>query len=110
MRHIYNPLRRKKIHRAVCGFIVFFISALFHEYIISGALGRLHFSAFVAMLANYPASVIQEILRKSNKINKNTVLHNVFFWISFCFLGQPLCFILYFKSYYAENPQYLDTI
>jgi diacylglycerol O-acyltransferase 1 len=108
MRHIYNPLRRKKIHRFLCGFIVFFVSAVFHEYIISGALGGLHYSAFIAMLANWPASLIQELLRKSKKINRDTVVHNVMFWISFVFLGQPLCFILYFKSYYAENPQYLS--
>ena len=107
MRHIYNPLRRKKVNKFLGGFIVFFISAVFHEYIISGALGKLHYSAFIAMLANWPASIIQETLRKMKKIRENTVVHNVSFWISFCFLGQPLCIILYFYSYYQDNPQYL---
>lgn len=65
MRHIYNPLRRKKLGREISGFAVFFISAVFHEYIISGALGRLHFSAFIAMFLNFPVSVIQAILKRS---------------------------------------------
>jgi len=107
MRHMYNPLRRKKINKFVCGFMVFFFSAVFHEYLISGALGKLHYSAFIAMLANWPASLVQENLRKMKLINDNTVLHNVTFWISFCLLGQPLCFLLYFRSYYAQNPHLL---
>lgn len=105
MRHIYNPLRRKKVSKFLSGFFVFFISAVFHEYLISGALGKLHISAFVAMMLNFPASIIQEPLKKAQK--SPTVMHNISFWISFVFLGQPLCIIIYFYSYYTQNPQYL---
>jgi len=86
---------------------VFFFSAVFHEYIISGALGKLHFSAFIAMMANYPASIFQEILKKNKLVDSTSTALNVGFWISFCFLGQPLCIVIYLYSYYLDNPQYL---
>lgn len=34
MRHIYNPLRRRNINKLWAGCMVFFISAVFHEYIV----------------------------------------------------------------------------
>lgn len=107
MRHVYNPLRRRKINRLFCGFFTFFLSAVFHEYIISGALGKIHYAAFLAMMLNFPAAVFQEIIKKAYNMGQST-FNNVMFWISFCFLGQPLCIVLYLYSYYSDNPQFLD--
>jgi diacylglycerol O-acyltransferase-1 len=87
-----------------CGAVVFFVSAVFHEYVISGALGYLNYWAFVAMFANFPISLIQEFMKKKVKfIDSQSQLLNVVFWITFCFLGQPLCCLLYFYNYYKEN-------
>jgi diacylglycerol O-acyltransferase-1 len=108
MRHIYNPMRRKKIHKFFCGAAVWAMSAFFHEYIISGALGKIHYSAFIAMMSNFPISIIQNILKHAKVLNDTdgTAL-NVMFWVSFCFLGQPLCIVLYFYSYSKDHPQFL---
>ena len=35
LRHVYFPLRRRKVPRFTCLIIVFVISAIFHEYIVS---------------------------------------------------------------------------
>jgi diacylglycerol O-acyltransferase-1 len=108
MRHIYNPMRRQGINKFISGAFVYFISAVFHEYIISGALGKLHFSAFIAMFANFPASIFQEYLKKFKLVSQRSTSLNVMFWLTFCFLGQPLCIVLYFYSYYSDNPQFLN--
>lgn len=105
MRHIYNPLRRRKIDKFTCSAIVFFISAIFHEYIISGALGYLNYWAFIAMFTNFPVSIMQEWIKRQKAIgflNNQSQLLNVSFWVSFCFLGQPLCMMLYFYNYYKK--------
>jgi diacylglycerol O-acyltransferase-1 len=63
MRHIYNPLRRRGVDKMISGAIVFFISAFFHEYLISGALGKLYYWSFLAMFANFPIAALQEKLK-----------------------------------------------
>jgi hypothetical protein len=68
MRHVYNPLRRRRIDKGTCGAIVFFVSAVFHEYIVSGALGFISYWAFLAMFANWPISILQSILKSSKVI------------------------------------------
>lgn len=73
MRHIYNPLRRRKIDKVVCSGIVFFISAVFHEYVISGALGYMNYWAFIAMFANFPVSVMQGFIKQQKVIKYDLV-------------------------------------
>ncbi len=63
MRHVYNPLRRRGVDKMISGAVVFFISAVFHEYLISGALGKVYYWAFWAMFANFPISIIQEKMK-----------------------------------------------
>ncbi len=82
--------------------MVFFVSAVFHEYVISGALGYTNYWAFIAMFANWPISIFQEMMKKIKSINKQSQMLNVQFWLSFCFFGQPLCVMLYFYNYYKR--------
>jgi len=63
IRHIYNPLRRRNIGKLTASGVVFFVSAVFHEYIISGALGYLNYWAFLAMFLNFPVSIFQEMIK-----------------------------------------------
>jgi len=108
MRHIYNPIRRKKIPKFIAGLVVWIVSAIFHEYIISGALAKIHYSAFFAMMANFPVQIFQELLKNFKLVSDRSTILNVFFWISFCFLGQPLCILLYCYSYYSDHPDQLN--
>ena len=68
MRHIYNPMRRKGMSKFTNGLVTFFVSALFHEYILSGALGICSYYAFFSMFMNFPFCVAQEHIKKS-KVN-----------------------------------------
>jgi len=43
--------------------VVFFISAFFHEYIISGALGYLNYWAFIAIFSNNPIQISMTIIK-----------------------------------------------
>jgi hypothetical protein len=57
-----------KLSKGICGLIVFFISAVFHEYIVSGALGFFSTMSFWGMFMNYPIIIVQEILKTKKVI------------------------------------------
>lgn len=105
MRHIYNPLRRRKFSKVFCVGVTFFVSGVVHEYVISGGLGYFSVWAFLCMFLNFPVSLIQVYLRESPKFSwcKNSQLWNVLFWICFCFVGQPIAMLLYFYQYSKVN-------
>jgi len=75
MRHVYNPLRRRKYDKFTCSAVVWIVSAIFHEYIISGAVGYVNFWAFLAMFANFPVGIMQEWMKK----HKVTTIYNYLF-------------------------------
>lgn len=78
--------------------IVFFVSAVAHEYLVSVPLGFLSYWAFLAMLMQAPAIFIQKKLDKLLRI-ENSELSNVSFWIFFCIVGQPLVVFIYYSMY-----------
>ena len=104
MRHVYNPLRRRGLNRFWCVGITFFVSGLLHEYVCSGALGVVNYWAFIGIFVNFPVTMIQNYIREQKKFSfiKNSQMWNVFFWISFCFVGQPLLFLIYSYQYYIN--------
>jgi diacylglycerol O-acyltransferase-1 len=65
MRHIFNPMRRRGYSKFNNGLVTFFVSAIFHEYIVSGALGIVSYYAFLAMFLNFPMSIAQEYIKKT---------------------------------------------
>ena len=78
MRHIYNPLRRRGTSKFTNGLVTFFVSAMFHEYILSGALGIRSYYAFFAMFMNYPFCIAQEFIKKSKvKLNYLTLVWKI---------------------------------
>ena len=65
IRHVYNPLLQRGFSKMSANLIVFFISAVAHEYVVSVPLGLITYFAFLAMLLQAPAIFIQ---RKIDKI------------------------------------------
>lgn len=51
VRHIYFPCIKTGISKTTANFIVFFVSAIGHEYIVSASIGIVELWAFVGMLA-----------------------------------------------------------
>lgn len=50
LRHVYNPLLKRGVSKSFGMFIVFFISAFLHEYLISASIGVWSFWVFLAMM------------------------------------------------------------
>ena len=100
LRHVLNPLTRKGVSKVVSMLIIFFISAVFHEYVVSASMGFWSYYAFAAMMLQAPVIVVQTYFRKL--FSKDSQIGNFGFWISFCFIGQPACVFLYFYLYQSK--------
>ena len=62
LRHLYLPLAGLGFPKAFGGFVVFFVSAVYHEYLVGVPLQILSFWAFLAMISQAPLIVFQKIL------------------------------------------------
>ncbi|KAM3132959.1 hypothetical protein pb186bvf_014955 [Paramecium bursaria] len=97
VRHIYLPCLKSGLSKSTANMIVFFISALGHEYIVSASLGIIEYWAFIGMIMQAPVIQIQKKIEKIFKL-QNSQLGNLMFWCSFCIIGQPiLIFVYYFR-------------
>ena len=92
MRHLYHPLRSAGLNAALSGVVVFFISAVGHEYIMSGALKILSYWAFLAMMVQVPMIIVMDKLKG---VLAGTQVGNVVFWVSFTMVGEPLAVLIY---------------
>ena len=59
IRHVYFPLRRRKVIKPVALFLTFFVSAIAHEYIVVGVFRVFNCIAFFLMIINVPIMVVQ---------------------------------------------------
>ena len=62
---------------------------------VAGAL-----AAFMGMLGQIPLIYLTNVLDKKLK---GSQIGNVIFWLSFCFVGQPLCVLLY-SMQFVDSP------
>ena len=92
MRHLYNPMRSAGYSVATAGTLVFFVSALGHEYVLSGACKLISYWAFLAMMVQVPMIVVMDKLKR---FLDGTQVGNVVFWVSFCIVGEPLAVLIY---------------
>jgi len=97
VKHIYYPLCKAGVPRFWAGVGVFFVSSVFHELLVSVPVRTFRFWAFIGMMGNIPLVYI------TRKFFNGSQIGNVLFWISFCFLGQPLCILLYYHDYTMRN-------
>eukprot|EP01122_Echinamoeba_exundans_P010990 TRINITY_DN422_c0_g1_i3.p1 TRINITY_DN422_c0_g1~~TRINITY_DN422_c0_g1_i3.p1 ORF type:complete len:375 (+),score=51.26 TRINITY_DN422_c0_g1_i3:579-1703(+) len=91
-RHIYFPAIRHGMNKKLASFLVFLFSAVFHELLISLPLRTFKLYFFVGMMSQVP------LLFWSGSL-KGTVLGNLIFWVTFCFVGQPTGILLYYFDY-----------
>lgn len=105
IRHVYNPLLQIWPSKIAANLVVFLISAIAHEYLVSVPLGFLSYWAFLAMLMQAPIIIAQKKLGKWLRI-ENSELGNASFWLFFCIIGQPLVVFIYYSMYteYKTNP------
>lgn len=80
--------------KTVSLFVIFFVSAVLHEYLIMFAVFKPTYWAFLGMFANGFIIIMEEpFLKKTGMINSR--LGNCMFWINFCIIGQPLIIVFY---------------
>ncbi|XP_068995539.1 diacylglycerol O-acyltransferase 1b [Embiotoca jacksoni] len=95
LRHFYKPLLRKGFSKIVSQSAVFFLSAFFHEYLVSVPLRMFRLWAFMGMMAQLPlAWFVGRFLRGT--------YGNAAVWMSLI-IGQPFAVLMYVHDYYVLN-------
>lgn len=90
--HVYFPLLERKVSRPWAVFWVFFVSSLFHEFLVSVPFLNLKFWAFWAMMLQMPLCSL------TAKYTKGRQIGNVVLWLSLMF-GQINAVLLYYYHY-----------
>eukprot|EP00347_Sterkiella_histriomuscorum_P005011 403358242 len=96
IRHVYFPMRRRKVNKQLALFMTFFVSAAAHEYVIIGVFRVVNFIAFFLMIINVPIIAVQHQFKGVVSPNVN----NIIYWLGYLIIGQPLGIIL---CYYQFN-------
>ncbi|CAG0883091.1 unnamed protein product [Darwinula stevensoni] len=94
LRHLYTPLTQMGFGRFQASVAVFFLSAFFHEYLVSVPLRIFKVWAFTGMMSQLPLSQLSLWIEK--KFGGRWA--NVMVWAS-VILGQPLCIMMYYHDY-----------
>lgn len=97
VRHVYVPLLKKGFSKIAGMIVVFLISALFHEYLVSVPLNMFGGMAFMGMLMQVPFALVVSLLPWPN-------IANICVWISLI-IGQPLCMLMCYHDYYVLHMQ-----
>ncbi|XP_058823362.1 diacylglycerol O-acyltransferase 1 [Topomyia yanbarensis] len=98
VRHLYIPVVDLGYSKMAASVIVFFISAFFHEYLVSVPLKTFKIWAFMGMMAQIPLSVVSKHMEK----NYGPRWGNIVVWASII-LGQPLAIMMYYHDYMITN-------
>ena len=102
VRHVYFPSIRIGLSKKGATFIVFLVSAVMHEVLISVPCHMMRAWSFLAMMGQIPLIILTKYIDR--KIPGSSI-GNVIFWISFCFVGQPMAMLLYTIDYWEMHQQ-----
>nr|XP_023023200.1 diacylglycerol O-acyltransferase 1 [Leptinotarsa decemlineata] len=94
VRHLYFPMIDMGYSKFIGGVAVFFISAFFHEYMVSVPLKTYKIWAFMGMMGQIPLSFVSKYVERTYGLR----FGNLVFWSSII-LGQPLCIMMYYHDY-----------
>ncbi|KAG8223162.1 hypothetical protein J437_LFUL000328 [Ladona fulva] len=98
VRHLYIPLVEMGYGRMAASSTVFFISAFFHEYLVSVPLKTFKTWAFMGMMGQIPLSFLSRFMEKQCGPRWG----NIVVWASLI-LGQPLCIMMYYHDYVVTH-------
>jgi len=90
-RHVYEPILRNGYTKIQASLSVFFISAFFHEFIVSVPLRMIKPWAFASMLMQVPLAIVTSYMRNP--------WGNICMWLSLI-IGQPLAIMMYYHDYF----------
>ncbi|KAI6199476.1 O-acyltransferase [Aphelenchoides besseyi] len=92
VRHLYKPIVGNGYSKLTASIAVFFVSAFFHEYLVSVPLHMFRLWAFNGMLAQIPLSIVTDRLLHGGRAG------NIVVWLSLI-LGQPMAILMYLHDY-----------
>ena len=98
IRHLYKPLLGGGVTRPTAALLVFFLSAFFHEYLVSVPLQMFKPWAFLGMLGQVPLIV----LSKRVETKWGPRLGNLTVWASLI-IGHPLALMIYYHDFVIQN-------
>uniref|UniRef100_A0A3B4Z2G0 O-acyltransferase n=1 Tax=Stegastes partitus TaxID=144197 RepID=A0A3B4Z2G0_9TELE len=93
LRHFYKPLLRRGFSKIISQSAVFFLSAFFHEYLVSVPLRMFRLWAFTGMMAQLPLAWFVGRFLRGN-------YGNAAVWMSLI-IGQPFAVLMYVHDYYV---------
>ncbi|VDN52087.1 unnamed protein product [Dracunculus medinensis] len=96
LRHIYLPLISAGYSKMIAAVAVFFVSAFFHEYLVSVPLHMFRLWAYYSMMIQIPLSFLTEKILKGGRPG------NIVMWLSLI-LGQPMAILMYVHDWYIIN-------
>ncbi|KAL9191284.1 hypothetical protein ACHAXT_000990 [Thalassiosira profunda] len=97
VRHVYFPSVRSGLSKTGATFMVFLLSAILHEVLISVPCHMIRAHSFLAMMGQMPLIFLTKVI---DRRYPGSSVGNVIFWISFCFVGQPMAMLLYTIDYW----------
>jgi diacylglycerol O-acyltransferase 1 len=89
---IYTPLLNRNVSKRLASLACFFVSAIFHEVVVSVPFRTVKMWAFLAMLIQVPAIELSKPLR-------GTTWGNIQFWLTLV-IGLPICTVIYYAYAY----------
>ncbi|KAK9872917.1 hypothetical protein WA026_020269 [Henosepilachna vigintioctopunctata] len=98
LRHLYLPIVEMGFSKTMGFLSVFFISAFFHEYMVSVPLKTYKIWAFTGMMGQLPLSTFANYVEK----RFGPRWGNIIVWSSLI-LGQPLCIMMYYHDYVVTH-------
>jgi len=99
VRHLYKPvLSYSQGNKMLASAIVFFVSAFFHEYMVSVPLRIFKAYAFFGMMFQVPLMVISTQAEK----HLGHPAGNIIVWLSLI-IGQPMAVLMYYHDFVVEH-------
>jgi len=95
-RHLYQPIMVAGYGKWTAVLVSFFVSAFFHEYILSMPFNTVKLWAFVGILGQVPLIIL------TDPIKQYAYLGNIIFWFSI-FVGQPFITFMYYHAYLTQQ-------
>ena len=98
VRHAFFPIQRHVTSsKVLTGLLCFTLSAVLHEIVVAFPLHSYRMPlAFVGMMSQVPMLPLSKLLRRYTQGTAFEQAGNFLFWVTFCFVGQPLCVLLYY--------------
>ncbi|XP_055075788.2 diacylglycerol O-acyltransferase 1a [Misgurnus anguillicaudatus] len=92
LRHFYKPMLMRGANKLTAQIAVFFLSAFFHEYLVSVPLKMFRLWAFLGMMSQIPLAYFVGRFLRGN-------YGNAAVWMSLI-IGQPVAVLMYVHDYY----------